>query len=144
MSRNGFGLDERNRAILGRICTILYILTIYFLVGDILYRQIVLHQTPGQFEDIAALMTVNVFAFIGLMLFFGGVSIGRFSFTKLFAGYLGFLALGMGYIAVKYWGRPTEFLIDKAVTVFTICTIIVALASLVGYFGNRKIERDIE
>ena len=144
MSRNGFGLDERNRAILGRICTILYIVTIYFLVGDIFYRQIVLHQTPEQFEDIAALMTVNVFAFIGLMLYFGGVSIGRFSFTKLFAGYLAFLALGMGYIAVKYWGRPASFLIDKAVIVFTICTIIVAVASLVGYLGSRKIEKNME
>ncbi len=144
MSRKGIGLDERNRAIMGKICTILYTATIYFLVGDIFYRQIILHQTPEQFEDIAALMTANVLAFIGLMLYFGGVSIGRFSFTKLFAGYAAFLVLGIVFTTIKYWGHPASFLFDKAVIVFTICTIMVAVAALVGYLGKRRIERDIE
>ncbi len=144
MNKKGFVLDERNRAILGRICTILYIITIYYLVGDMLYRQFALHQNPAQFEDIAALVTFNVLAFIGLMLYFGGVSVGRFSFMKLFGGYIGFLIIGIVFTTMKYWGRPVSFLVEKAVAVFTICTVLVVVAALIGYLGNRKIERDIE
>jgi hypothetical protein len=144
MRKTGFGLDERNRAVLGKICTILYIFTIYFLLGDILYRQLVLHQNTRQFEDIAVLMTGNVLIFIALMLYFGGVPVGRFSFRKLIAGYLAFLALGMTFTMIKYREHPDSFLFDKAVVVFTICTFMVAAAVMIGYLGNRRINREIE
>lgn len=146
MRNDGFlsRLDERNRSVLGKICTILYFITIYALVGDILYRQIVLHQNPGQFEDIAIIFTANVFGFISLMLFFGGVPVGRFSFKSILAGYAGFLALGLGYVAVKYRSRLSECFLDKAVIVFSICTLITAAALLVAWIGKRRIDRTIE
>ncbi len=144
MANKRLGLDERSQTILGRICALLYLVTIYFLLGDVLYRQFVLHQTPEQFEDIAALLTGNVFVFIALLLYFGGVTFGRLSFGKLFVGYLAFLIIGLAVTTLKYWGQSTEFLLGKAVIVFSLCTLIAALTALVGFLGNRKIEQALE
>lgn len=144
MSKKGFRLDERNRAILGKICTILYVLTIYFLLGDMLYRQFALHQTPEQFEDIAALTTGNVLLFIALALFYSGVNVGKFSLGKIILGYLLFVVLGIAFTAFKYGVWTFDFILDKSVIVVTISAVLfitgVALASL----GKWRIERDLK
>jgi hypothetical protein len=144
MSKLGLPLDERNRAILGRICTILYLITIYSLLGDMLYRQLALHQNPSQFEDIAVILTANVLGFIALILYFGGVTVGKFSFGKIVAGYFIFLTLGMTFTMIKYRGSLPSLLIDKAVTVFTICTIMAAAVVVIAWLGKRRIDREIE
>lgn len=144
MSNKGFALDERNRAVIGKIATILYIFTIYFLVGDMLYRQFALGQTPGQYEDIAALVTFNIIAFIGLIFFFGGLSVGRVPLPKLAIGYIAFVILGMAFTAFKYRGQPLDFLAGKALIVITISAALFALVMIVAYIGNRKIERSME
>lgn len=144
MSNKGFALDERNRSVIGKIATILYFFTIYFLVGDMLYRQFVLHQSPQQFEDIAVLVTINVLSFIALVFFFGGVSVGKVSFSKLIVGYILFVIVGLGFTVFKYRRQPFDFLVDKAVIVVTISAALFALVTLVAYIGKQKIERSIE
>jgi len=144
MRKTGFPLDERNRAMIGKICTILYLITIYFLMGDMLYREFVLNQNPHQFEDIAALVTANVLGFIALMLYFGGVTVGKFSFRNIIAGYFVFLALGMTFTMIKYRDCLSSCFLDKTVIVFTICTLMTAAALVVAYPGKLRIDREIE
>ncbi|MFC1528567.1 hypothetical protein ACFL5B_01515 [Candidatus Latescibacterota bacterium] len=141
---NGIKLDERNRAIIGRICTILYAFTIYFLIGDVLYREFALHQSPKQFHDIAALMTGNVLLFIALLLYYGGVNVGKISFRYIVVGYVLFVALGMAFTTFKYRLTNLSVILDKAVIVVTICSIMVIVAVTVAYFGRRRIDRKIE
>ena len=140
----GFKFDERNRAIIGRICTILYVFTIYFLIGDVLYREFVLHQSPNQFHDIAALMTGNVLLFIALLLYYGGVNVGKISFRNVFVGYVLFVAIGITFTI--FINRITNLsdILDKAVIVVTICSIMVIVAVTVAYLGRRRIDRKIE
>ncbi len=142
--RMGFPMDERNRAIVGKICVILYALTIYFLFGDMLYRQFVLHQTPGQFEDIAALTTGNVLLFIALLLYYGGFSVGRFSFGKILTGYFIFVILGIAFTAFKYGVWSWSFILAKAVIVVSISAALFIAALTLAYLGRWKIERDMK
>lgn len=144
MRKTGFPLDERNRAIIGRICTILYLITIYSLMGDMMYRQIVLHQNPRQFEDIAIIFTANVLGFIALILYFGGVTAGKFSFKNIIAGYFVFLALGMTFTMIKYRDCLSTCFLNSAVIVFTICTLMTAAVVVIAYMGKRRIDREIE
>ena len=137
-------LDERNRAVIGRICTILYVFTIYFLVGDCLYRQFVLHQSPSQFHDITALMTGNVLLFIALLLYYGGVNVGRISFRNVVIGYILFVTLGIAFTTFKYRQTNLSTILDRAVIVITICSIMVIVALTLAYMGRRRIDREIE
>jgi hypothetical protein len=137
-------MDERNRAIVGKICIILYALTIYFLFGDMLYRQFVLHQTPEQFEDIATLTTGNVLLFIALLLYYGGVSVGRFRLGRILAGYVLFVILGIAFTAFKYGVWTLDFLLAKAVIVISISAAIFIVALTLALLGRQRIERDLE
>lgn len=143
-NKKGLLMDERNRAIVGKICIILYALTIYFLVGDILYRQFALHQTPAQFEDIAALTTGNVLLFVALLLYYGGVSVGRFSLRKILAGYVLFVILGTAFTALKYGVWTLDFILAKAVIVISISAAMFLVAISLAFLGKRRIERDMD
>ncbi|MBT4483905.1 MAG: hypothetical protein HOC71_09535 [Candidatus Latescibacteria bacterium] len=140
----GFKLDERNSAVIGKICTILYAFTIYFLIGDVLYREFALHQSPKQFHDIAALITGNVLVFITLLLYYGGVNVGKISFRYVVVGYVLFVSLGMAFTVFKYRLNNLSAILDKAVIVVTICSIMVIVAVTVAYIGRRRIDRQIE
>ncbi len=144
MNKQGLPFDERNRAVIAKICTILYVLTVYFLMGDILYRQFALHQTPDQFEDIAALTTGNVLLFIALALFWGGVNVGRFALGKILTGYILFVILGIAFTALKYGVWSLEFILAKAVIVVSISAALLTMGLTVAFWGKRRIERDSE
>lgn len=144
MNKKVSPLDERNRAVIGKICIILYVFTLYFLIGDMLYREFWLHQKPGQFEDIAVLTTGNLILFVGLLLYYGGVSVGRISFTKLLVIYLLFVTAGMAFTAIKYHELSLSFLLEKGIRILTITAIMFIVAATIAYLGKRRIDRDIE
>ncbi len=144
MNKKVSPLDERNRAVIGKICIILYILTIYFLIGDMIYREFWLHQKPGQFEDIAALTIGNLIFFVGLVLYFGGVSVGRISIKKFLTVYFLFVTAGIVFALFKYHEFSLPFLLDIGIRIVTITAIMFIAAGTIAYIGKRRIDRDIE
>jgi hypothetical protein len=144
MSKKNLFFDERNRAIMGKICIILYAFTIYFLLGDILYREFVLHQTPEQFEDIAALTTANILLFITLMFAMSGVSVPKFSLKKIVIGYIVFVILGILFTAFRYGIWTPEFILAKSVIVVSISAALFGIGLSAAMWGKDRIERDIK
>ena len=63
-------MDERNKQVAYRIIAIMYFLTILAMQGIVLYRQFVLGQELGDFEDIAIIMSVNSLFLISALLYF--------------------------------------------------------------------------
>jgi hypothetical protein len=144
MNKKVSPLDERNLAVIGKISIFLYVLTIYFLIGDMIYREFWLHQKPGQFEDIAALTIANLILFVGLNLYYGGVSVGRFSFKKLLSAYIVAVVAGMTFASFKYNEFSLPFLLNMATRIVTITAVMFIAAGAFAYIGKRRIDRDIE
>ena len=51
MKDRAFKLDERDLSNFRKVCTILYIITIYALMGVLVYRQFVLRQPHQEWDD---------------------------------------------------------------------------------------------
>jgi hypothetical protein len=72
MIKHSVTLDERGKRILRQTSTILYIITIYSLIGIQLYRQFVLNQPSEEWNDMAScypifLLPKGLFAGYGVM-----------------------------------------------------------------------------
>ena len=65
MSKRIFKYDERESRITRQISSILYIVTLYSLIGFQLYRQFVLNQPSAEWNDIALFIAINVIVWIG-------------------------------------------------------------------------------
>ena len=103
-----------------------------------------LHQAPDQFEDIAALVTGNVLLFVALLLYYGGISVGRFSLGKMLAGYILFVVVGIAFTAFKYGVWTFDFILTKAGIVVSISAALFLVAIILAVLGKRRIERDLE
>jgi glycopeptide antibiotics resistance protein len=73
MTKHSFTLDERGKHILRQTSTILYIITIYSLIGFQLYRQFVLNEPSEEWNDIALIISFNVIVWFGSLLYLSGV-----------------------------------------------------------------------
>ena len=143
-------MDERAVKTILKICTILYVITIYSLIGVMSYRQYVLHQTVKEFHDIAIILSFNVIAAIGSILYFvGGIAPQRAKLRWIIAGYLGFVLFGSAFTIFRYM-----VLLDRELglaqianyffTVLKITGLLVIVWCLLAYLGNRRIEKQIE
>jgi hypothetical protein len=143
-------LDERDLNIFRKICTTLYLITIYTLIGIVSYRQFVLHQPNEEWNDIAMLLTVNILATLGAYFYITGVvDIRRFKIHHVLIGFAGFVAFGLAFTLFKYgvilgqdlnWGDVWEFL----GIVVKISGILALGLALLAYLGSRRIEKQIE
>lgn len=150
MKNKPFKLDERDLNIFRKICTTLYLLTIYSLIGIVTYRQFVLHQPNEEWNDIAMLLTFNILATLGAYLFItGGVDISKFKLHHVLIGFAGFIAIGFGFTIVKSgvilgqdlsWGD----VLDSLWIVVTISGLLALGLGLLAYLGSRRIEKQIE
>lgn len=150
MRNKNLKLDERDLVVFRKVCTVLYLITLYSMIGVLLYRQFVLHQPNSEWNDIAILVTINVFAFLGALLFIGGgVRLQNIKVRHLVFGFAGFVAIGFAFTLFKYGVLLGQEL--KLGEVWGYLYLIVRISALIAlglgvlaYLGNRRIERQIE
>jgi hypothetical protein len=150
MTKKPFKLDERDLTIFRKICTTLYLITIYTLIGIVSYRQFVLHQPNEEWNDIAMLLTFNILATLGAYFYLtGGVDVRKFKLRYVLIGFAGFVVLGFAFTIIKYavifgqdlsWGDVR----DSLWIVVKISGILALGLGLLAYLGSRRIEKQIE
>ena len=139
MPESNFFLDERNTGTIRTVGAVMYLINVLALAAILLYRQFVLHQPVSEFNDIANLMAV---------LFFGGFSFRRFRPLVLLLIYLGFVAVGVAFMGIKYFLILDEpfswaFVLQKSLIVFIICAAFVLVYVLFAYLGHRRTEKEL-
>jgi len=142
--KNPFGIDERNKEIFMKICTFLYVVTIYMMIGIILYRQIFLHQDSSQFNDIAMIMSINVILAIAAVLYFGGLSFKKVRIGVALGFYLLMVVLGTVVSVIKYGLSDLAFLFDKFLINAAIAAILVSLWYGLAWLGKRRQDKELE
>lgn len=150
MSKKPFNFDEREMNIFRKICTTLYLLTLYSLMGIQLYRQFVLHQPHQEWDDIAILITFNVVVLLGSVLYLSGsIEPKRMKLRYIIAGYVGFVLLGFAFTIFKYTillGQELGLaqVLEYLFTVIKISGLLVLAWGLLAYLGSRRVEKQIE
>jgi len=150
MDNKPIKMDERDLGVFRKICTVLYLITLYSLIGVLFYRQFVLHQASSEWNDIAMIVTINVFACLGSLLFIGGgVRLKKIKIWHIILGFAGFVVLGLAFTLFKYgvlmgqdlnWGDVWDYLY----LIVRICALIALGLGALAYLGNRRIEKQIE
>ncbi len=150
MRNKPFKMDERDLDVFRKVCTALYLITVYSLIGVLLYRQFVLHQSISEWNDIAMIVTINIFACLGALLFIsGGVRLKNIKLGHIIAGFTGFVLLGFAFTLFKYgvllgqdlnWGEIWGYLY----LIVRISALIALGLGILAYLGNRRIEKQIE
>ena len=150
MNKGYLRFDERELNIFRTICTTLYLITLFALIGIQLYRQFVLGQSHQEWNDIAMLITINVIVLLGAILYLtGAVNPKNIKRGYLIAGYVGFVLLGLAFTIFKYsvlLGQEVGLaqVWDYLLTVIVISGILVLAWGLMAYLGSRRIEKRIE
>lgn len=149
MAKTSLRLDERNLRVIHVVSSTMYLLTLLALIAAIAYRQFVLRQSTAQFEDLAVILTANVFVLVGAVVYFGGITVGRVRPLLMLGVYLGFVLSGFLFTLVKYallLGRPMSLgeTLNKLWIISVICGVLVLGFTLFAYLGNRRIEKKLE
>jgi hypothetical protein len=149
MNKSPLNLDERNINILLRICTVMYIITLFSLTAIQLYRQFVLNQAMHEWQDIANILTLNVIILLGSALYLGGITPQKVKIRTILLLYGGFVLVGVSFTIFKY-----AILLRQQVSlaeignylliVSVICGVLIAVWSLLAYLGKKRIERKLE
>lgn len=150
MRKNPFKVDERDMNIFRKVCTIMYIITIYALIGIQLYRQFVLNQPREEWEDIAIVLTVNIIICLGAILYIGGhINFGKIKWRYVIIGYIGFVLFGFTFTIIKYTVLLDQSLnltqvLNYLFTVLVISALLAIVLGILAYLGNRRIEKHME
>jgi hypothetical protein len=149
MSKRILKIDERESRIVRQISFVLYIVTLYSLIGFQLYRQFVLNQPSEEWNDIALLISINVIVWIGSLLYISGVvnpKIVRMRY--LIIGFAGLVILGLAFTTFKYsvlLGQPLSFrqILDNFFMVLKISALLIGFWGFLAYLGNKRMEKRI-
>lgn len=150
MSKRFFIFDEREMTMFFKICTTMYIITLFSLMIMQFYRQFVLEQPQHEWNDIAIVMTVNVLVMLGSVLYLtGSINPKKIKLRYILAGYGGFVLFGFLFTIFKYTvllgeDLTLEQVVDYFWTVLIISGILVLVWGLLAYLGSRRIEKQIE
>jgi hypothetical protein len=150
MKRNIFKLDERDLNIFRRICTTLYLITIYALIGIQAYRQFIRHQPMEEWNDIAMLLTVNILATLGAYLYATGVvDIQKFKLHHTLIGFSAFVAFGFTFTIIKdtvFLGQAYSWaqVLHSLWIVLKVSALLALGLGLLAYLGSQRIEKQIE
>jgi hypothetical protein len=150
MTKTTFKLDERNLNIFRKVCTTLYLITIYTLIAIVSYRQFVLHQSNEEWNDIAMLLTINILATLGAYFYSTGVvDIRKFKPHHVLIGFVGFVMFGLFFTIIKYAVILGQDLSWEDVwgylwIVIRISGLLALGLGLLAYVGSRRIEKHIE
>jgi hypothetical protein len=149
MSKRFVKLDERGNRIVRQISTILYIVTLYSLIGVQLFRQFVLNQPSEEWNDIAILISFNVIVWLGALLYLSGdINPTDVKIRYLIIGFSGFVILGLAFTIFKYAVLLDQTLsmiqvLDYFFLVIKISAVLIAFWGLLAYLGNRRMEKRI-
>jgi len=103
MNKRFLKLDEREIRVIRKVSSVLYVLTLYSLIGIQLYRQFALQQPSREWNDIAILISFNVIVWIGSLLYLSGdVNLKAVRIRYLIGGFIGFLIIGLAFTIFKY------------------------------------------
>ena len=149
--KNKFSLtDERELNTFRKVCTTMYLITLFALMGIVSYRQFVLEQPHQQWNDIAMLMTINVIVVLGSFLYLtGSINPVKIKIRYLIAGYVSFVLLGFAFTIFKYailegLNVDLAFAFDNLITILVISGLLVLAWGLLAFFGNRRLENKIK
>lgn len=148
MSRMRFNIDERSRGIAIKLMSYMYVFSVLFLMVTLFYKQFVLHQPLGEYEEYAVLLVINVVFLLSAFLYFGVLPFEKFSITKIVFGYLVFVLLGFAFTYIKYTfltEHPLPFgdILDKLTVIIFICGLFTFFFSLFAYLGKRKVDKEL-
>jgi hypothetical protein len=149
MNEHFFYLDEREKLLVRRISSVLYIVTLFSLMGFQLYRQFVLNQPSEEWNDIAILISINVIVWIGSLLYLSGVLNPKgVRIRYLIVGFIGFVFLGLVFTIFKYsvlLGQTLSMrqILDAGFIVLKISALLIGFWGILAYLGNRRIEKRI-
>jgi len=149
MSKQFSKIDEREKRIVRRVSSFLYILTLYSLIGFQLYRQFVLNQPSEEWNDIAILISINAIVWIGSVLYLSGVfnpKVVRMRY--LIVAFTGFVILGLAFTIFKYSVLLDQTLsmrqiLDTGFIVVKISALLTGFWGILAYLGNKRIEKRI-
>ena len=141
-------IDERNRGVILKVCSIMYFITLMALTFVLLYRQFILHQSIEQFTDIANILVFNVIVVIAAVLYLGGITFPRIKPLSVLLIYIAFVSFGFLFTLFKYsilLDQPLTllFAIEKLALILVICALFMFIYVLFAYLGQKKIESDI-
>jgi hypothetical protein len=142
-NRNPFQFDERTSQLFRTVCTVLYLITMVALAGIQFFRQ-------SEHEDISILLTFNVLALLGAMLFVGGwINPRKWRLRWIVIGYAGFVALGLIFTVVKYavvLGQPVGLpqIGNYFISVLGVSAVLALIMGAIAFLGSRRIEKQIE
>ncbi len=149
MNKKPFFFDERETNTFRTICTVMYLLTILALMAIQLYRQFVLNQPQGAWNDIAMLLTVNILVLFGSTLYLiGSINPRKIKLRYILLGYALFVLVGVLFTIFKYTvllGQDINLaqIWDYLSTVVIISGILALALGLLAYLGNRRIDKQI-
>jgi hypothetical protein len=149
MSKQLLKLDERGNRIVRQISTILYIITLYSLIGSQLYRQFILDQPSEEWNDIAILISFNVIVWLGALLYLSGVVDPKtVRLRYLIIGFAGFVIVGVAFTIFKYSVLLEQTLSMRQIlgsifTVIKISALLTGFWALLAYLGNKRMEKRI-
>jgi hypothetical protein len=150
MNKRFLKLDEREIRVIRKVSSVLYVLTLYSLIGIQLYRQFALQQPSQEWNDIAILISFNVIVWIGSLLYLSGdVNLKAVRIRYLIGGFIGFLIIGLAFTIFKYTvllGQPLSIqqVLDSFFIVLKVSTVLLGTWGLLAYLGNRRMEKRIE
>ena len=150
MNKKLFIVDEREKEIFRKICTTLYLLTLLALMAIQLYRQFVLHQPSQEWDDIALLLTINVIALLGALLYLSGaINPMKIKAGYLLAGYTAFVVVGFFFTVFKYTVVLKQDLGASQIyeylgIVAIISGLLVLVLGLFAFLGSKDLEKKIE
>lgn len=141
-------MDERNKQIAYKVIAIMYFLTIIAMQGVSIYRQFALGQSIYDFEDFAAILTVNSLFLITALLYFGAIPVQKLKIKTVLAGYLVIVVAGSLFTYAKYNvfnspGLSSAQIFDKLIIIIAISGMIVLFFSLFSLLGKRRFEKDL-
>ena len=149
MSKQFWKFDERGNRIVRKISSVLYIVTLYALIGFQLYRQFVLNQPSEEWNDIAILISINAIVWVGSLLYLSGVVNPRVVRMRyLIIGFTGFVIIGLVFTIIKYsvlldQTLSMSLILDSFFMVLKISALLIGLWGLLAYLGNKRMEKRI-
>lgn len=144
MSKKLFKLDERQLMVIRNIVATLYFFTLIFLAAAVFYREHVLGQSSREFDDIAMLMTINVFVLIAAVLYFGVVTFNKFKPLVILGIYLAWVILGTVYTIYIRHLTDWSVILHKIGIITAICGSFTVIYVLIAYFSKRRIDKRID
>jgi len=144
MSKILFNLDERTVAVIRKISTRFYVLTMVVLGVTLIYRQFILGMpVEGVLQDIANIFTGNVVLWLAVAFYFGGIYLGKVRLFPVIGIYIGLVVIGTIFTAVKYGATSYHTLYPHLAVVAGVSAVLVAFWTGFAYLGQRKVEREI-